>query len=190
MAGFYNGRQNRRDSRPSVKKYITYFLVFSPLLFLSALIQTTGLSFFGCVPRLSLAFICAIGFLYGEKLGAVAGIFSGIITDALGSTGVYLSPILFLLCGYFCGVLVGWFLSENLPSFLVYSLFAGMAGMVFTVFTCGLFSKDFYFGNIFVKILIPEFFAFLLCVIPAYGIIFALRRIIEGKNKRGKHVHL
>lgn len=189
MARFYSGGQNRNGKRLSFKKYLAYFGVFSVLLFLSSLLQTTCLSFFGCVPRLTLALSCAIGFLCGEKIGAIAGIFAGVITDVLGGTGAYLSPILFLLCAYLCGALVGWFLSANLPSFLVYSLFVGLAGAIFTVFSCGLFSKDFHLGDIFIKILVPEFFAFLLCVIPSYGIVFAIHSLVNRSADKGKYSH-
>lgn len=190
MARFYSGGQSRSGNRLSFKKYIAYFGIFSVLLFLSALLQTTCLSFFGCVPRLTLALSCAIGFLCGEKVGAIMGIFAGVITDVLGGTGAYLSPILFLLCAYLCGALVGWFLSANLPSFLVYSLFVGLAGAIFTVFSCGLFSQDFHLGNIFIKTLVPEFFAFLLCVIPSYGIVFAIRSLVCRKDNKGKYNRL
>jgi uncharacterized membrane protein YeaQ/YmgE (transglycosylase-associated protein family) len=147
------------------------------------------LSFFGSVPRLPLALSCAIGFLCGEKIGAVAGIFAGVITDVLGGTGAYLSPILFLLCAYLCGALVGWFLSANLPSFLVYSLFIGLAGAIFTILSCGLFSKDFHLWYIFSEILVPEFFAFLLCVLPSYGIVFAIRSLVNRRADKSNFNH-
>jgi MFS family permease len=183
LAGLYNGRREN-GNRLGIKKYPWYILIFTVLLFLSAILQTTCLSFFGSVPMLTLALCCAIGFLCGEKLGAIMGILGGVLTDALGGAGAYFSPILFLLCGYFCGALVGWFLSENLPSFLIYSLFAGVLRLFFTFILCGLYSEKFDIAFIFTKILIPEFFGYLICVIPAYGVVIAVRAMVDGKSSR------
>ena len=134
---------------------------------------------------LTFAVSCAIGFLCGDKAGAVAGLFAGVITDALGGAGISFSPLLYMLCGYLCGALVGWLLSENLPSFLIYAAVAGLMREVYTVILYGLYSEDFHLWKIITQLLLPEFLAYFICVIPAYGAVLGIRSIVM-KREKGK----
>ncbi len=163
-----------------------YSIAFLVLIFICAVMQTTYLSFFGKAPALTLALICAIGFIAGEKMGAIFGIAGGIIVDILGSTGFTFSPVIYMLCGYFCGTLVGWFLSQNLPSFLVYGAIAGVFRELFTFLYFILFSREFSLLDIFVKVAIPEYLAYLICILPAYLAVLAIFSLFKGKDKRAR----
>lgn len=165
---------------------IIYILFFSSILFFSVIMQTTFLRLFGKSADISLALVCAIGFIAGERAGCVSGLLSGILVSYLGGSGLSFAPVIYVLCGYFCGALVGWFLSQNLPSFLLYSLFAGIVKEIFTVIYFGLFSDSFDLWQILIKITVPEFFAYILCVIPAYGIILGIFTLFKGKDERKK----
>ena len=87
--------------------------------------------------------VCAVGFVYGEKSGAIFGLVGGILIDALGFSGVMISTILYTVLGYLCGRIVGWFLSKNLPSFAVYALIAGIIKGIFTWFKCQNYLKTY-----------------------------------------------
>lgn len=184
MAGLYNAKHNKEQNKIGIKKGIAYFICFGILIVISVFIQTTIFSVFETVPMLTFAISCAIGFLCGEKVGAVAGLFSGAVIDILGNTGVWFSPLLYMFCGYICGALVGWFLSENLPSFLVYATVAGAIKEIYTVILYGLFSESFRLFEIIMKLVIPEFLTYLLCILPAYGAVFVIHTLIKGKNKK------
>ena len=175
-----------QGKKVNVGQMIACTVCFSVIIFLSAILQTTCLSVFGSVPALTLAIICAIGFVCGEKVGAISGILTGVLVDILGGTGYSVSPILFMLCGYFCGVFVGWFLTKNLPSFLFYAALAGILREIFTFAYLILVSRNFSFLQIFTDIVIPEYLAYLLCIIPAYGAVFGIYRLFKGKDIKEK----
>ena len=101
-----------------------------------------------------------------------------------GNYGFSFSPIIFMLCGYCCGAFVGWFLSKNLPSFVIFAALAGIFKEIFTFVYFGLFSTEFSLWKIFTSVVIPEYFAYLICVLPAYGAIFGVYRLIKGKDKK------
>ena len=187
MAGLYKGERSGGKKRLGFRKTAICSLCFFALLFVAVILQSCCLSFLSAVPAIAFALVCAIGFVGGERMGAVFGIIGGILVGALGGTGVLLAPIPYLLCGYLCGALTGWFLSENLPSFLIYSLLAGGVYEVYTLISCGLFGESFDLILIATKILIPEYFAYLLCVLPAYGAVYGIYALIKGKDNRRKH---
>ena len=178
-----------QSKRVKAKLLIGCTLCFSLIIFFSAILQTTCLSVFGSVPALTLAIVCAIGFVSGEKAGAISGILTGALVDILGSNGGSVSPILFMLCGYFCGAFVGWFLSKNLPSFLLYAAIAGLLREAFTLVYVVLKFESLSIGQIFLKIIIPEYFAYALCIIPAYGAVFGIYRLFKGKDIKEKIDH-
>lgn len=175
-----------KGERMNVWRIVIYSACISAVIFISAVLQVTCLSFFGSVPALTFAIVCATGFIFGYKAGAVCGILTGVFTDLLGNTGFSFSPIVFMLCGYCCGAFVGWFLSKNLPSFIIYAALAGILKEIFTFVYYGLFSANYSLWNIFTSVVIPEYFAYLICVLPAYGAIFGIYRLFKGKDKKRK----
>lgn len=178
--------QNEGAEKLKVWQIAVYSVLFLALIFICSILQTTCLSVLGMTPALTLALVCAIGFIAGEKMGAIFGIAGGIIVDILGSTGFTFSPVIYMLCGYFCGTLVGWFLSQNLPSFLVYGAIAGVFRELFTFLYFILFSREFSLLDIFVKVAIPEYLAYLICILPAYFAVLAIFSLFKGKDKRAR----
>lgn len=176
--------QNEGTEKLKVWQIAVYSVFFLILIFICSIMQTTCLSIFGNTPALTLAIVCAIGFIAGEKMGAIFGIVGGIIVDIIGSTGFSFSPVIYMLCGYFCGALVGWFLSQNFPSFIVYGAIAGVLREIFTVVYFILFSKEFSLLDTFVNVIIPEYLAYLLCILPAYFAVLAIFSLFKGKDKR------
>lgn len=178
--------KNAENAVMSPLRIVIYTLFFGFILFISAVFQTTFMSFFGKTPALTLAFICAIGFIAGEKAGALSGLFGGIFVSYLGGVGFSFTPIIYVICGYFCGALVGWILSQNLPSFILYAAAAGVLREIFTFIYYGLFSKSFNLWKILIGTAFPEYFAYLICIIPAYGIILGIFNLFKGKDIREK----
>ena len=177
-------RENRK--RISALRAVIYSISIAVTVFLSAILQSTCLTFFGKVPALTLAVTCTVGFIFGERWGAVTGVGAGVLTDLLGSVGSSFSPIIFMLCGYCCGAFVGWFLSKNLPSFMIYAAIAGVFREIFTFVYFGSFSATFSLGNIFTSVVIPEYFAYLVCVLPSYGVILGIYCLFKGKDLKEK----
>ena len=59
--------------------------------------------FFGAVPDLMLCSVLCFGFFSGRYTGAIVGIASGFLIEAIGSQGISLLPVFYLLCGYVAG---------------------------------------------------------------------------------------
>ena len=180
-------RRFTADERGYVtKRDIFTYICLAVLIFLSAILQTSGISLWQTRCAFTLATVCACGFVKGDKAGALSGLLGGLLTDILGSSGFSLSPVLYMLCGYFCGALVGWFLSTNLPSFIVFASIAGVLREIFTIIHYGLVSQDFSLWQIILYPVIPEYFAYILCVVPAYLTVKGINKLFNIKNKRAK----
>ena len=77
---------------------------------------------------------------------------------------------------------------ENLihPSFLIYAALAGIFKEIFTFVYFGLFSTDISLWRILINVVIPEYFAYLICVLPAYGAVLGIYCLFKGKDKKRK----
>lgn len=85
---------------------IRYTVVFGAVLLLGAILQVSlfgRLRFFGAVPDLMLCMVLAFAVLCGRYAGAITGIGAGFLIEAIGSTGISLLPVFYLLCGYVAG---------------------------------------------------------------------------------------
>ncbi len=171
--------QVRGQSEASFKRVIIAALILGIFILIFSLIQTTSLRVFGKVPAITFALVCAIAFLFGEKAGALSGIFGGVLLDCLGSADIALTPLFFMLCGYVCGVLTKYFLSRNFPSYLVYCLIFGILREMLTVFYFGLISTQLNIMKILTEVVIFEFFAFMVLTPVAYILPLAVKKIMK-----------
>ncbi len=176
--------KSRYSERINIKKLVLYYIPLVFLLFFGAVAESSGLEMFGASPALAFIFVCAIGFVFGERSGAIFGIIGGVLIDSLGFSGFMISPVLYMISGYLCGRLVGWFLSKNLPSFMVYGLIVGIVKGIFTLFVIGIISTEFDLFYILAKITVPEYFATMICVLPVYLISVGVYRVFRGKDKK------
>lgn len=157
---------------------------YSVIFFLIILIETVTLPFIfvgAVLPDLVLGAVIACALGEDEKVAGVCGIAAGFVLDALGTFGVSLSPLFYGLAGYLAGVMIRFFMRRNLPSFMIYMLFAAAARSVFTVISAilNLYTVD---VNILIaKTVIPEFFLTVL-VSPLLYLTIALP--LERKNKQ------
>ena len=161
------------------KKLFVQCIVFSVLIIVLTLFQISFFKVFGATPGIVLCLVCAIGFLCGERCGAICGVMGGFFIDMLGSVGIGFSPILYMLAGYLCGYFLKIFFKRNFLSFIIYSLCVGGIQSLITIARFAFGAKNFNIINIFVKTLIPEFFAFILCVPIVYFICLGIVKIIE-----------
>ncbi len=175
-----------RKEKTKLWQIAVYLLFISSLVTVCAVLQTTCLSFFGKVPALTLALVCSVGFIMGERWGALCGLAGGVLTALLGHGGFSFAPIIYTLCGYFCGALIGWFLSKNLLSFIVYALISGAVNEIFTLVYYGLFSRNMSVFDLFLNVIVPEYLGYIICILPAYFAVLAVFSLFKGKDKRGR----
>ena len=132
------------------------------LIILYTMLQTTffvKFAPFGAVPDLLLMLTAAIAASEGEKTGAVCGLVSAFLIQALGGApGPRLVPLLYAAAGYFIGVLFKNYFSTP---FAVKALYAaaccvGRAIVSTIVASCVLNAS---FPQIMTEVVIPEFFS-------------------------------
>lgn len=175
------------EKKVDLKLLIGCSLCFSLIIFIETVLQTTCLNIFGIVPPITLVTICAVGFICGEKAGAISGVITGVLVDLLGGSDYSISPLLFMLCGYCCGAFVGWFLNKNLPSFLLYAAIAGIFKELYTFVYFIMFSKGFSPVKVILTVVIPEYVAYLLLTVPTFFVVLGIYRLFKGKdNKENK----
>ena len=173
----------RKKGKLSGLSHALYILTFSIMLIISALLQCADITLLGVVPDLCFALVCAIGFILGEKYGAIFGLCGGVLIWALGSGGISLSPILFALCGYLCGALPEIILRRNFLSYLVYTAMMGGVHLLFTLIYFIMLSESYEIWGAFGKLMIPEFILCVIFMIAAYGAVRLIYTLFKGKKK-------
>lgn len=173
-----NKSQKKYRKAISAKVTITV-IILSLILIVLSLFQVSFFKVFGKVPALVLSFVCATGFVFGEKLGGVCGIVGGFFIDIVGSDGISFSPLIFMLAGYFCGYFLKIFLRKNFLSFLIYSSLTGLARACLTLGYFALNTAHFNIITIFTKTLLPEFFSFIIFAPLSYFICLGIEKITE-----------
>ncbi len=93
----------RAQTRASI---LANTVVYASFFLLLALIQTSLLGRFrpfGTLPDLMLCGVLGVAYFAGKYTGAISGLFAGFLIEALGSQGLSLLPVLYLLLGYTLG---------------------------------------------------------------------------------------
>ena len=169
--------RNRGSESKIGKLGIAECILISILIILFVLLEVSFFKIFDKTPALSLALICAAGFLCGERTGALCGIFGGFMLDMLGSDTLTFFPLIYMLAGYLCGYFPKMILSRNFPSFAVYAACVGGIRSIISIGYFALMTKSFNVIDIFSKRIIPEFFAFIIFVPIAYFICFGIHKL-------------
>ena len=152
-------------------------VIISIIIIFFVLLEVSFFKIFGKTPALSLALICAAGFLCGERTGALCGLVGGFMLDMLGSDTLTFFPLIYMLAGYLCGYFPKMMLSVNFPSFAVYATCVGGIRGLISLAYFALMTKSFNIIEIFSKRIIPEFFAFIIFVPIAYFICLGIHKL-------------
>lgn len=184
----YTSRSEYAAQRESINKRIIFgIILFIPAILFLAVMQTSVITVFGKPPGLVLLFTCATGLLFGEREGGACGVFGGFIIDCIGGGLFTVSPLFFMLCGYFSGVCSKYVLSHNMPSFAVYALVVGILKELLGIFYFGMSSANLNLFEVLTKTLLPDYFAFVICSPFVYVIVYILKKIVfYTRNKREK----
>lgn len=163
-------RYRREGISPELIKRI---LLFGVLLLLLSAAES---SFFGrlrylpAVPDLILGATVAVTLLDSQKAGAVFGVAGGFLSDALGSTGISLSPILYLLVAVAVGALASKMMAK-LPSFSLLMLPALLCRGIFTLGQATLLWGRSPLSDVLRYIVLPELIWTAIFCLPAYGLV-------------------
>ena len=75
---------------------------------------------FGAVPDLMLCTVVCVAFFSGRYAGAITGIGAGFLIDALGSVGLSLMPVVYMILGYVVGFYAKGGSLRRFPTYLIY----------------------------------------------------------------------
>lgn len=160
-------------------------LVYAPLLFLLGVAQCsffTRLTPLPAVPDLVLAAVAAIAIFESQGTAVVCSIGAGFMIDALGSSGISLSPIFLLLVA----ILSSEISKKLIPSFLTWPLVllpAALLKSLFTLLNVLLITDSLAIGKIFLSILLPELIVTVIVSLPIFFIAKLCASLSKPKNK-------
>lgn len=164
---------------------IKRILVWGVTLFIVAIAQSsffTGLSFMPAVPNITLGAVAAISMLDTQRSAAVCGISAGFLCDALGGSGISLSPLALLAVALICSELSKK-LIPNLLTWTVTLISASLVGSLFTTLNILLSFGQPQVVMLIRGVLLPELLVTLLCSLPIFFIVKPLARLIDAKSK-------
>ena len=160
-------------------------LVYAPVIFLVAIIQCSffaQLKILPAVPDLILGLVVGIAMLDSQKAAVVCGIGAGFVIDAIGSSGLSLSPLFYMLIGALCGALA----KKMLPRFIswvVNLLVFSATKALFTMLNIFLLPGGFSFKDTLLSILLPEFVCTFIICLPIYFIVKLCMIPIDSKRQ-------
>ena len=85
------------------------------------------------VPDLLLCTVVAIGMLAGPVYGSLYGIYAGLLADSVGGFGIFLLPLLYMLCGYAAWVVADILSKRKFSVFLAVGAVALLGRIVIAV---------------------------------------------------------
>lgn len=157
------------------KERILCGVVTCAVMIFLALLQTTLFSTirpFGAIPDLMLSFVLALSVTEGRRWGAVWGIVAAVVIESLSVPDVYLMPLLYMLTGYFGGVICRHYLSESAAVRAILTLgvipFKGAFTAVYMMYS-PIYATP---GEIFFDVVLPEMGATLLLAAPVHLLVY------------------
>ncbi len=154
-----------------IAKYTVFTIIASMLM----TVLFPRLTLIDTTPDLILAMVVASAMAEGERTAGVLGLCAGFVIDALGSTGLLLSPLFYALAGYISGVCMKFFLRRNLPSYGVYMLIAGLFRAAVTNISLQFSRPDCTVISAFADYLVPEYVCTVIFSLPVFLIVWAAK---------------
>lgn len=142
------------------KKTVLKALAYFGTLCLVAVLQTAFFSRFGLfdvTPDMMCAAVVTIAVFEGERSGGIAGVAAGFLIESVGSFGLALSPLPYMLCGYLCGLCCSYVLNRNFASWTLCILLSFLFREVFTLAALYAAHPDTPFLYALRSVLLPEY---------------------------------
>lgn len=179
MSSYSHRSQSNREL------FFKRLLVYTPVIFILSVVQCSffaQLSILPAVPDLILGLIVGIAMLDSQRAAAVCGIGAGFVIDAIGTSGLSLSPLFYLICGAACGA----FSKKMFPKFLSWTVCLSVFSLVKALLTIAnvLYSFGRYpFLSMVWKILLPEFICTVIVCLPIFFVVKLCMLPIDSKRR-------
>ena len=175
-----NSHQSATASLSVIRRVIFYGVLF----FLLSVLQTSffsQLSFLSVVPNLALGGVAAVALLDEERCAVVCGIAAGFLADAIGGSGISLSPLVFMAVAIICSELSKKMLPHFL-SWLVVMLCAALLGTLATMLNIWASFDGVSIVSVFKSLLLPEFLATYFISLPVFFLVKLCVRFSDAKT--------
>ena len=123
------------------------------------------------VPDLLLCLTVGIGSLAGQHAniyGALFGIFAGILADCTGGCGIFLLPLLYMLCGYGAHVCADLFPGKKFPVYMAVGILSAVLRTIVAVIYVLLSAGSVPILDIARYVCIPLFLGTALALLPTF----------------------
>lgn len=164
------GRRRERSEYLEMAKRLS---VYAVIMFLLAIVQNSFLSRLNILPVtpcLVIGAVAVIAVIDSMETAAIGGIVGGLMTDALGGDGIYLSPLFFFITA----LLVAVFASKMMtafPSFMALMPIACLTNGGLTLLRIFLLYGTVEWGHVALRVLLPEFICVFCFALPLYPLI-------------------
>ena len=179
MTGF---RDTLSGIRPSMIVKTLVYTIYSLLLvsFVTSFLPAFG--YRGAAPDLILCATIAVSYCERERAAAVFGMLSGFLLEAVGSTGITLLPLFYMVVGCVCAIFFVNILGKNIGAYLIYvagfSLVRAAISIIYIQFT----APEFGFGAAFGRVVLPEYGVTLLASPIVFLLTCFIHRKLSGKS--------
>lgn len=166
-----------------IVKYCIYavmgvFLILLQLTFFSTVRP------FNSTPDILIIATAAVSMFEGERAGAVFGLSVGFVAEALGSVGVSLLPLIYMLFGYVCGIVASEYYRRSVLLFLIFDASACAVRFFTTLIYIVITWKTVDLSIVIPDVLFPEFFStFAISPVPTLFML-PIYRIFHGNEKQ------
>lgn len=164
---------------------VTYTLTIGIIILVFSSLQV---SFFarvcpmGAIPDLMLCVVLCIAFFKGEYTGAITGIAAGFVIEAIGSRGISLLPVIYMMYGY----LIGHY-AQHTRRYVYYLFYLAMGLLlraVTTVTYACLNYRIIHLPDILLQTVLPELLASAIAGCIMYFIMKPLCNLMDRGKQR------
>jgi len=173
-----------------MKKYILRWGSALILILAAFLLQNNLcrlIPFFRVAPNILLIVTFAVGFLRGKVAGMITGLICGLMLDAFSGGILGYHTLVFIYIGYLNGLLSRILVNDMivLPLILcaVNEICYSAYIYIFSIMLIGKSNLADYVSTI----ALPELIMTVLCTVILYGVIMAVNRWLEAKEKEGEN---
>jgi len=168
------------------KRSVRYVVSITVLLLILSVLQVSFFGrfrLFGATPDLMIIGVLCIGFFTGQYTGAVCGIGAGFLIDALGSTGVTILPVCYLLVGYLVGIYAKRTTNQGFVQYLIYLAITLLFRAAITVLYACLGYESLNLPLVLLYAVLPEL---LVTALAGLALYFPMRLFCGLLEKSGK----
>ncbi|MBR6558188.1 MAG: hypothetical protein IKT70_04165 [Clostridia bacterium] len=155
-------------------------LSYGGLAFFFLLLQLTLVPrypIYGVSPDLMLSCVLAVSMFEGGKFGAVMGVTTGFVIDAVGSVGLSLLPLVYMLFGYITGICSEFLFRRGLLFFTIASSIGYFLRGFVTLINISASWNHYSTSYVFLRVIFPEIG---LSVLFSY-FVYIFFRLLAGK---------